>query len=98
MEAIKPAELCAVPWNRDDMRRIILRMLGSLGISAYRPEVGLWNHRSCNGWNVQLDRNHLGVSREDVARKTDAAVRHTRDEISACCDDVSRNALHPLRC
>lgn len=82
MERIKPPELGALPWSRDDMRRIVLRMLDGLGASAYRPEVGLWNHRTCNGWNVQLERHHLGVSRDDAAQRIDAAVHATRDEVS----------------
>jgi hypothetical protein len=82
MERIKPPELGALPWSRDDIRRIVLRMLDALGASAYRPEVGLWNHRTCNGWNVQLDRQHLGVSRVEVAERGATAVRETRAEIS----------------
>lgn len=82
MERIKPPELGALPWSRDDIRRIVLRMLDALGASAYRPEVGLWNHRTCNGWNVQLERHHLGVSRSDAAQRIVAAVNETRDEIS----------------
>lgn len=82
MERIKPPELGALPWNRDDMRHIVLRMLDALGASAYRPEVGLWNHRTCNGWNVQLERHHLGVSRDDAGQRIQAAIHDTRDEVT----------------
>lgn len=82
MERIKPLELGAVPWSRDDIRRIVLRMLDALGATSYRPEVGLWNHRTCNGWNVQLERQHLGVSRDEITARGPAAVRETRTEIS----------------
>lgn len=83
MEKIKPPELGAVPWTRDDIRQILLRMLDALGASTYRPEVGLWNHSTCNGWNVQLERQHLNLSREVVTARTGDAVRDTRDEITA---------------
>jgi hypothetical protein len=82
MERIKPPELGALPWSRDDIRRIVLRMLGALGAPAYRPEVGLWNHRTCNGWNVQLQRQHLNVSRADAAARVNTAIQETRDEIA----------------
>ncbi|UYO49395.1 class I SAM-dependent methyltransferase [Rhodopseudomonas palustris] len=81
MEKIKPPELGAVPWTRDDIRQILLRMLDSLGASSYRPEVGLWNHSSCNGWNVQLERQHLNISGDVVTARIGDAVRETGDEI-----------------
>lgn len=81
MDKITPPELGAVPWNRDDVRRIVRRMLDALGASAYRPEIGLWNHRTCNGWNVQIERHHLGISRDDVAKRMDAAIQATGDEV-----------------
>jgi hypothetical protein len=82
MDRITPPELGAVPWNRDDIRRIVRRMLDALGASTYRPEVGLWNHRTCNGWNVQIERHHLGISRDDAVKRMDAAIRATGEEVS----------------
>ena len=82
METIKPPELGALPWNGDDVRRIVHRMLDALGASAYRPEIGRWNHKSCDGWNVQIHRQHLNVSRTDALTKNSEAVAKTRDEIS----------------
>jgi ubiquinone/menaquinone biosynthesis C-methylase UbiE len=82
MDRITPPELGAVPWSRDDVRRIVRRMLGALGAFAYRPEVGLWNHRTCNGWNVQLERQHLGITRDEEAARMNSAIRETRDEVS----------------
>ncbi len=81
MDRIKPPELGALPWSRDDIRRILCRMLDALGATAYRPEVGLWNHRTCNGWNVPLQRQHLNVSRVDAEVKVNTAVQETGDEI-----------------
>jgi hypothetical protein len=82
MDRITPPELGALPWGRDDVRSIVRRMLDALGASAYHPEVGLWNHRTCNGWNVQLERQHLGISRVDAAKQLDKAIRETGDEVS----------------
>lgn len=81
MEKIKPLELGAVPWSRDDIRQILLRMLDALGASSYRPEVGLWNHSTCNGRNVQLERKHLNLSRDDVTARIEDAIKGTRGEI-----------------
>ena len=82
MEQVKPPELGAVPWSRDDIKRLVRCMLDALGATAYRPEVGLWNHRSCNGWNVQLERQHLGISPTDVVGRVDTATDATREEVS----------------
>lgn len=82
MDRITPPELGALPWSRDDVRRIVRRMLDALGALAYHPEVGLWNHRTCNGWNVHIERQHLGVSRDDASERVDAAIQATGDEVS----------------
>ncbi len=82
MERIKPPELGAIPWRRDDIRGMVRCMLDALGASKYHPEIGLWNHRTCNGWNVQLQRQHLNVSRSDAVARVDKAVQETRNEIS----------------
>jgi hypothetical protein len=81
MDRLKPPELGAVPWNRDDVRTIVWRLLDDLGEAAYRPEVGLWSHRTCNGWNVQLERQHLGVSSEDLINRATGAILKTEKEI-----------------
>jgi SAM-dependent methyltransferase len=81
MDRINPPELGALPWSRDEVRRIVQRMLDSLGASAYRPEVGLWKHQTCNGWNVQLERQHLGISRNDLTNATQKAILATRAEV-----------------
>jgi len=81
MERIKPPELGAVPWSREDIRKIVVRLLDNLGATTYRPEVGLWNHTTCNGWNVQLERQHLGVSPSDISERISRAIETTRDEI-----------------
>lgn len=83
MDRINPPELGALPWGRDDVRRVVQRMLDAFGASAYRPEVGLWNHRTCNGWNVQLEREHLGLSRDDVAKMTQKAIQETCNEVAS---------------
>ena len=81
MERISPPELGAVPWSRDEVRRIVLGILDALGAAAYRPEIGLWVHRSTNGWNVQLQREHLSVTRAEIDARLEAAVAAGAAEI-----------------
>jgi cyclopropane fatty-acyl-phospholipid synthase-like methyltransferase len=81
MERIKPPELGAVPWSRDDVKSIVHRILDGFGVSAYRPEVALWNHSTTNGWNVQLERQHLGISSEDVEARSKQAISGAGTEI-----------------
>lgn len=81
MERIVPPELGAVPWTRDEVRQLVMGVLDALGAEAYRPELGLWVHRSTNGWNVQLQRDHLGVSRGDLEAKLEVAVAAGATEV-----------------
>jgi hypothetical protein len=81
MERIKPPELGAVPWSRDDIKSIVHRMLDGFGASTYRPEVALWNHSTTNGWNVQLERQYLGVASVDVETRSKQAISDAGKEI-----------------
>jgi SAM-dependent methyltransferase len=82
MEKIQPLELGAVPWSRDDVKSLIRHLLDALGATAYHPEVSRWSHKTCKGWNVQLERQHLGISLDDAVGKGDVAIRETCDEVT----------------
>lgn len=81
MERINPPELGAVPWTRDDILQIVRRMLDALGASHYHPAAGLWTHKTCNGWNVLIQRQHLHLSREDAVARSAEAKQRTQDQI-----------------
>jgi SAM-dependent methyltransferase len=89
METIKPPELGALPWSRDDIRRIVHRMLDGLGAKGYRPEVGLWGHKTTDGWSVQIERQHLGVSYDELSSRLGEAIEVTSIEI----DNLLRERL-----
>lgn len=83
MDRLAPPELGAVTWNRDEMQRLLRSLLSGLGVTEYDPEVTCWPHRSCNGWNVQLDRQHLQVTGPDIAdRRKDALARTSAEMVS----------------
>lgn len=96
MERIVPPELGAVPWTRDEIRGIIFSILDALGASAYRPEVGLWFHRTTNGWNVQLQREHVGILQEAIAAKLETAVAAGTDAIAAALERRLRECRKAL--
>lgn len=81
MERIRPPELGAVSWDRDEVRRIVRRVLDAFGAPAYRPEVGLWTHRTCKAWNLQLQRQYLGVTQDEAAARRRAAVEESEKEV-----------------
>lgn len=81
MERIKPPELGAVPWNRDEVRSIVSSLLAALGVSSYKPEVGQWNHHTCNAWNVQLERQYFGVPYKKANSHRKKAIENTTKTI-----------------
>lgn len=83
MERIVPSELGAVPWTRDEIRGIVFCILDALGASKYRPEVGLWFHSNTNGWNVQLQREHLGILQNPMSDILEPAIAAGADAIAA---------------
>lgn len=81
METIKPFELGAVPWTTEEARSIICTVATSLGAKNYEPEVGRWNHNSCDAWNIQLQRAHLGVGRAELIEHRGIAIDTTASQI-----------------
>jgi ubiquinone/menaquinone biosynthesis C-methylase UbiE len=78
METIRPPELGAVPWTAGEMAEILASLLSALGITQYEPAVGTWKHRSCDAWNVQIYREHLGISDDAFSsNRTEALAKAT---------------------
>jgi len=82
METLDPPELGAIPWNGDDAHRIVSAMLTGFA-SSYRPEVGRWQHTKTVGWNLTLDRRHVGCSDDEARARAKEAVTRTKDAIQA---------------
>jgi SAM-dependent methyltransferase len=91
MERIQPPELGAVPFGADDIRSISQTLVGALTDNDYRPEVSRWRHRTVNGWNVQIQREHIAASDAQIDERRDAAVDATGDAIIAVLEQ--RRAL-----
>lgn len=64
MESLPTMELGAIPWLGKEIEQVVHRLLLESGESTYRPTVATWPHRSCVGWNLQLNRSHLTVPPE----------------------------------
>lgn len=78
MERIKPQELGALPFSADDFRMIALTLVGALGERDYQPEVGRWRHATVNGWNLQIEREHISVTAQELISRRCEAVEQTR--------------------
>jgi len=74
MESISPFEVGAVAWTKTEIFLIIKTMFDALGIKEYIPEVGQWSHHSCNGWNVQIQREHVNLNPEELAERQGEAL------------------------
>lgn len=81
MERIQPPELGALPWRAEDFRRVALTLMRALGEDAYEPEVGRWKHATVNGWNLQIQREHISITADEFAQRSKGVVAATRDAI-----------------
>jgi hypothetical protein len=59
MESLPSPELGAVPWKGAEFARIIGTLLHAVGVSGYSPPIGRWTHRTCKGWNAQVEKKHI---------------------------------------
>jgi hypothetical protein len=99
MESLRPLELGAVPWTSGEINKILSVLLSALGVSGYEPAVGQWRHRTCDAWNVQIYRNHLGLADADLSVSLTRARDDTAStiaELLAAKMDQCKKALHKL--
>lgn len=76
MERLPNPELGAVPWSAGEIKAVLTTMCRSLGSDSFEPAVGTWAHRTCNGWNGQVRRDHMGLPsefKEHIPRAIQAA-------------------------
>ncbi len=59
MESLPSPELGAVLWTAPEIRSILTKIFIDFGCEKYRPSVGTWSHKTCDGWNVQIQRQHI---------------------------------------
>jgi ubiquinone/menaquinone biosynthesis C-methylase UbiE len=93
MERIKPPELGAIPFSADDFRTVSRALVQALSDEEYRPEVSRWEHASVNGWNVQIQREYISATRQELETRRAQAVSDTRDAIL----DILRRRLAECR-
>jgi hypothetical protein len=43
--------------------------------------VGRWRHRTVNGWNMQIHRERLGISADEIATRSADAIEQARQEV-----------------
>ncbi len=59
MDRLSSPELGAVLWTGSEFYEILTALCSSLGCTRYEPAVGTWSHKSCDGWNAQINRAHM---------------------------------------
>jgi hypothetical protein len=80
MERLPEPELGAIPWSAAEIREILTAMFVALGVEKYKPSVGRWPHRSCVGWNAQVQASHLDLP-DGFASQIPAAIEATAERI-----------------
>lgn len=98
MDRLPSPELGAVLWSASEIRAILSTLCASLGSENYHPAVGQWQHRICNGWNVQIQRPHLEIE-DSLDGIRDTTVEATAQQIVELLDlklAQTRTALESL--
>jgi SAM-dependent methyltransferase len=83
---IAEQELGAVTWKSYEMLQIINTLLQSIGVTEYNPTPGRWNHKSCHGWDVHLQREYFGVNTEFILSKKDEILSDVNTKIVELID------------
>lgn len=80
MEALPFKELGAVTWTREEIHEVLKTLLKKIG-TEYSPTPGKWKHKSCNGWNIQLNRSHFNVDNSSINDSKESIIKESQDQV-----------------
>lgn len=81
VERVTPPELGALPFSASDFRPVADALIRTVSSEEYRPEVSQWQHTTVKGWNVQVQREYIAATAEELEERRSDAVDRTRDAI-----------------
>lgn len=89
MEMLPTPELGAVPWDGDDIKKVLTTIFEELGCRKPPLIVQPWGHSSCSAWSVNLNREHLQVTDKVIVEKAEVVANKAAGVIA----DVLRQKL-----
>lgn len=81
MESLPSLELGAITWTREEIHELLKSFFKNFDIQGYSPTPGRWNHSSCFGWNIQLSREYINLTDEELIKRKDKAIELTKQDI-----------------
>jgi SAM-dependent methyltransferase len=83
MESLPSLELGAITWTREDIHELLKSFFKHFNIAGYNPTPGRWHHSTCIGWNIQINREYINLTNEElISRKIEAIALIKTDTIS----------------
>lgn len=91
MESLVQPELGALPWRGDEIGALLNELFDEIG-SEFRVHPSTWQHSTCKGWSLLIQREYLGVTndriiekRADIDNRLDAKIdRILQDRLEQC--------------
>lgn len=81
MESLPSLELGAITWTREEIHELLKSFFKNFDIQNYSPTPGRWNHSSCFGWNIQLNRDYISKNDEELFENKEKAIDLTKKDI-----------------
>ncbi|MCX7004775.1 MAG: hypothetical protein NTV22_16090 [bacterium] len=85
MESLTNPELGALPWRSQEIGELINAAFDSLQ-TAFRARPSAWQHSTCRGWSVTIQRHYIGVTSEAITAK--------REELAKRLEGMIDNLLN----
>jgi ubiquinone/menaquinone biosynthesis C-methylase UbiE len=96
METLPDFELGALTWNASDIKEIFQSMFNSMSVERYLPEPGRWKHSRCTAWNINIQKDLLGVDQQELIERETDIVTATEETIKGIIETKYRDAVSRL--
>lgn len=85
MESLDIPELGALPWKGTEIADLINCIFKELGV-AYAVHPSVWNHKTCNGWTITIQREYIDKTNDEISSLRDTLQKNIDKKIDNILD------------
>ncbi|OKP98635.1 class I SAM-dependent methyltransferase [Paenibacillus sp. P46E] len=75
-------ELGAITWSREEIQELVEVILTELGVTGgLQFPTGRWKHSTVYGWNIQLHREYLGLTDDEINESKGNTIEKSIDKL-----------------
>jgi hypothetical protein len=95
-QLVSGPELGGVPWKATEMKEILEIFLICLGAVKYPLTPQRWQHSTCSGWSIYIQRKYIELDVEHMLKVQKKTIRKTAAQMTRLLDQKLKSCKEAL--